>query len=318
VPVELQLSEASHRDHVVHFYYRESELVERVGRYVRRALASDGAAIVVATAPHRRGVESWLAAHGIDPVAARRAGLLYSLDARDTLRRFCLAGEPDRDRFRSVVGRLIGQAGAGRRAVYVYGEMVALLWKAQLVTATMTLESLWHDLGREHAFSLFCGYPASVLEGDVAGKTLSDLCSLHSALIWAPPPLFGGEAGVLNRSHTFPCRDDSPRAARHFVSAALEGWGVSGDLLDDAALIVTELASNALLHARSESTVTVALAGPTVCLSVRDHSAVLPTRRPAGALESSGRGLGMVAAISRRWGADLVDEGKVVWAELPR
>jgi hypothetical protein len=157
-----------------------------------------------------------------------------------------------------------------------------------------------------------------VLTGEVAGKTLAELCSLHSALIWAPPPLSGGDAGVLEQSRTFACRRDSPGAARHFVSAALEEWGLSGDLLYDAALIVTELTSNALLHARSESTVTVALTGTALCLSVQDHSAVLPTRRPAGELDRSGRGLGMVAAISGRWGADLVDEGKVVWAELPR
>jgi anti-sigma regulatory factor (Ser/Thr protein kinase) len=141
---------------------------------------------------------------------------------------------------------------------------------------------------------------------------------LHSALVWAPPPSPGGRAGVLEQSRTFPRRDDSPRAARHFVSAALGRWGVSGELLDDAALIVTELGSNALLHARSDFTVTVVLTRATLCLSVEDHSPVLPTRRPAGALEPSGRGLGMVAALSRRWGADLVDEGKVVWAELAR
>jgi anti-sigma regulatory factor (Ser/Thr protein kinase) len=259
-----------------------------------------------------------LAAHGIDPVTARTTGVLYTLDARETLRRFCVAGEPDRHKFRQVVGGLIRQAGAGRQGVYIYGEMVTVLWKAGLVTATMALESLWNQLGRELDFSLFCGYPASALAGDEAGKTLAELCSLHSALIWAPPPLSGGDAGVLEQSRSLPRRDDSPRAARHFVSAALQSWGVAGDLLDDAALIVTELTSNALLHARSESRVTVVLAGTTLCLAVRDHSTVLPTRRPAGELESSGRGLGMVAAISRRWGADLVDEGKVVWAELAR
>jgi anti-sigma regulatory factor (Ser/Thr protein kinase) len=315
---ELQLIEASRRDHIVHFYRHDDELVDRVGRYARRAITSDSAAVVLATPSHRHGVETWLGGHGIDPGTARASGLLYLMDARETLGRFSADGRLDERDFREVVGGLIRQAAAGGRAVYLYGEMVAVLWEAGLIPATIALESLWNELGRELDFSLFCGYPASALGDDAAGQALAELCSLHSALIWAPPPFSDASEGVVERSQTFPHRADSPRAARHFVSATLEKWGVEGELLDDAALVVTELTSNALLHAHSDSSVTVALTSDAIYLSVHDHNPVLPTRRPATDMQPSGRGLGMVAVVSRHWGADLVDEGKIVWAELRR
>jgi hypothetical protein len=318
VATELQLVEASGQDHLVYFYRRDDELVDRVGRYVRQAITSGAAAVVVATARHRQGVEVWLAAHGIDADTVRAGGLLYTVDAQETLNHFFRDGHADRRRFGEVIGGLIRQAGAGRRPVYVYGEMVALLWEASLVMATMALESLWNELGRELDFSLFCAYPAEVVEGQHDHQTLTDLCSLHSALMWAPPPLSGTHGGAVEQSRIFPHRADSPRAARHFVSETLQGWGVTGDVRDDAALTVTELTSNSLLHAHSDFMVTLALTAEAVYLSVQDHAAVLPTRRPVGELALSGRGLGMVAAVSQRWGADLLEDGKVVWAELRR
>ena len=66
----------------------------------------------------------------------------------------------DGARFREVVGDLIRSGGAASRAVYIYGEMVAILWQAGHVAATMALESLWNDLGRDHDFSVLCAYPA--------------------------------------------------------------------------------------------------------------------------------------------------------------
>jgi anti-sigma regulatory factor (Ser/Thr protein kinase) len=102
------------------------------------------------------------------------------------------------------------------------------------------------------------------------------------------------------------------------VTGVLKEWHVAGDPVDDAALVTSELAANALLHAHSDCTVTVSLTRDAIYIAVRDHAATLPTRRPPVGLQSSGRGLTMVSAVSRGWGADLLDEGKVVWAELRR
>jgi anti-sigma regulatory factor (Ser/Thr protein kinase) len=82
--------------------------------------------------------------------------------------------------------------------------------------------------------------------------------------------------------------------------------------------VVTELTTNAMLHAHSDSKVTIWASCDTICIAVEDRAAVLPIQRAPNALTSSGRGLAMIAALSQQWGADLLDDGKVVWAELPR
>jgi anti-sigma regulatory factor (Ser/Thr protein kinase) len=87
-------------------------------------------------------------------------------------------------------------------------------------------------------------------------------------------------------------------------------------LLDDARLIVTELAANAILHARSPFSVTVHAHATGVRLSVRDRSAVRPIVRPGGPLAASGRGLLLVAALSADWGVVVSADGKTVWADL--
>ncbi len=263
-------------------------------------------------------LEAYLTAHGIDSDRARAAGLLQVLDAEETLSRFFVDGVIDGARFREVAGGLIRSGGATGRAVYVYGEMVAILWQAGHVTATMALESLWNDLGRDHDFSVLCAYQAQTLGADPQGEALTGLRGLHSALISPVPSPAGGPDAVTERSRTFPARADSPRAARHFVTTVLKQWDVVGDAVDDAALVTSELASNALLHAESDFVVTASLTRDAIYIAVEDHAATLPRLRPPIGLEPSGRGPSMVSAVSRRWGADLLDEGKVVWAELRR
>jgi len=80
-------------------------------------------------------------------------------------------------------------------------------------------------------------------------------------------------------SRTFECVRDSPREARHFVLRLLRQWHLDGGhgaagpagaaarsrLVTDAALVVTELATNAVLHGRSAFTVSAALSeGPSI------------------------------------------------------
>lgn len=107
-----------------------------------------------------------------------------------------------------------------------------------------------------------------------------------------------------------------PADARRFVTDTLTAWG-RADLVDDAAVITTELATNAVLHARTGFTVTVAWRPDgTILVAVRDASLLPPRLRHPSALDGSGRGLGLVAAIAVGWGAYLLADGKVVWAQL--
>jgi Histidine kinase-like ATPase domain len=110
---------------------------------------------------------------------------------------------------------------------------------------------------------------------------------------------------------------EAPLRARRFVAEVLEERGEAG-LAEDAALIVSELATNAIVHARSRFQVAVHFQGATVTLSVSDSSQVRPMiQRPAPS-DPAGRGLHVVAALARDWGCATTRAGKSVWAELAR
>ena len=94
------------------------------------------------------------------------------LDARETLDRFLVGGQPDEHLFRDVVGAVLAEA--HRRSstghVRAFGEMVGLLWVAGDRAAATRLEEYWNDLLRGAAVSLFCAYPIDIYEdGDTAG-----------------------------------------------------------------------------------------------------------------------------------------------------
>ncbi|MGW6708105.1 ATP-binding protein [Streptomyces sp. NPDC054956] len=108
---------------------------------------------------------------------------------------------------------------------------------------------------------------------------------------------------------------------RRIVSAQLRHWQLD-PLIDRAALGVTELLSNVHRHAQPDKTCTVEieLRLGRLTVSVHDSDPRLPVLRPveAGALETSGRGLALVEAVSEAWGArhQADGPGKVVWFSL--
>jgi anti-sigma regulatory factor (Ser/Thr protein kinase) len=91
----------------------------------------------------------------------------------------------------------------------------------------------------------------------------------------------------------------------------------AADLADDTALVVTELAANAVLHAQTGFTVDLA-AGPDVLrISVRDAGP--PGAAGPGLPAAPLHGLGAVDALASRWGVEtLGHSGKSVWVELHR
>lgn len=109
----------------------------------------------------------------------------------------------------------------------------------------------------------------------------------------------------------------SVRQARSLVRRALDDWEL-GHLLDDACLVVSELATNALNHAESSFQVRVSLNPATVRLEVADHGAGTPEPQPHSDTREGGRGLLLIAAMSASWGIEESAGGKVVWAELAR
>lgn len=91
--------------------------------------------------------------------------------------------------------------------------------------------------------------------------------------------------------------------------------------VDDAELIVSELASNAVRHSRArdggEFRVTVDVGPGRVRIEVADPGAGPPVEIPADERDQYGRGLEIVAAFADKWGHDRAADGaSVYWAEL--
>ncbi|WP_434593211.1 ATP-binding protein [Streptomyces sp. A5-4] len=125
-------------------------------------------------------------------------------------------------------------------------------------------------------------------------------------------------AGNPAYTETLPRLPESACRARHLVTSALVIWGLE-EAEDAAVLVMSELVSNAVAHARRDLIrVTVTRQGPRhVQVSVVDHSQLAPKPRPAGDGDEDGRGLALIAALTDgRWGVDPLRWGKRVWADL--
>jgi anti-sigma regulatory factor (Ser/Thr protein kinase) len=103
--------------------------------------------------------------------------------------------------------------------------------------------------------------------------------------------------------------------ARRFAARALVGWGAP-DLVDTVTLLVSELVTNAILHARSTVLLAVELRGSTVHVEVSDESAAQPQLLPADEGTVNGRGLGLVDSCADHWGTDRLGNGKCVWFDV--
>lgn len=124
--------------------------------------------------------------------------------------------------------------------------------------------------------------------------------------------------GVLGAGRMFTLTRDSPAAARHFAVATMGHWGAE-NLADDVALVVTELAANAVRHARSGFTVILSVCRNVLRIAVRDASP-LPSGGVGAVLKPAPlHGLGAVQKMASRWGVEsLGSSGKTVWVELAR
>ncbi|HET8569878.1 MAG TPA: MEDS domain-containing protein [Candidatus Limnocylindria bacterium] len=178
----IEADRSSDGDHAVQFYAYESQLIDRVSRFLATGLLTGGPAVAIATLRHRRSIEAALAERGVDVRGAVRGGRLQLLDAAGTLARFMSDGRPNAERFQEVIGAVLDAAGEGARA---YGEMVALLWLAGKPDAALELERMWNDLAERRSFALLCGYPTELFQGSTGVSRIVELANVHDRI--APP-----------------------------------------------------------------------------------------------------------------------------------
>lgn len=117
---------------------------------------------------------------------------------------------------------------------------------------------------------------------------------------------------------SFPQAPSSVQLARRYIGRVLAG--LQPAVVERATMLVSELATNAILHADSDFEVTVTYPVPGVCvrIEVSDAGGGEPRPQQPPLTAEHGRGLQLVAALSDRWGVDNKrrETGKSVWFEL--
>jgi hypothetical protein len=109
-----------------------------------------------------------------------------------------------------------------------------------------------------------------------------------------------------------PSDSATPRAARQAVAEAYGDHARCGDLL----LCVSEVVTNAVLHARSAARLTLLRRDHVLRVEVEDDDPTPPVRRPHSTTATTGRGLRILDELTLRWGTRPVADGKVVWFDF--
>jgi anti-sigma regulatory factor (Ser/Thr protein kinase) len=118
------------------------------------------------------------------------------------------------------------------------------------------------------------------------------------------------------RSTHLPPLPESVPAARHFASDAAVEMGAEDTSVGETELLVSELATNAVVHARTPMRVSVLHHGERLRVEVRDDDPRPPQPRQPDPMAPGGRGIMLVDMLATSWGVNGNDRGKTVWFEL--
>lgn len=178
--------------------------------------------------------------------------------------------------------------------------------------------------GSPAATLVLCGATpemSHLMHGDVLGgvATYGDCATALAAVTSAQA---AGSDRLWLRLESTP---DAPARARELVASACRRW-TTPDLRAPAALVISELVSNAVQHAGTDIEVRLARNADHLYLSVRDGSPVPPRiaagtddgvfPQDTGPLADRGRGLRLVSTYATAWGCNVTGDGKTVWATL--
>ena len=110
----------------------------------------------------------------------------------------------------------------------------------------------------------------------------------------------------------------SVREARRLVARTLREWSLE-HLEESATLLVSEVVTNAVLHARTAVCIEVERRAAVLRVTVADGSPRTPQRRRHELSAGTGRGLGLLATLATDWGSGPAEDpwAKDVWFELP-
>jgi signal transduction histidine kinase len=115
-------------------------------------------------------------------------------------------------------------------------------------------------------------------------------------------------------SAAFAPEPEAAYQARQFVASAIAPWTTIGDR-EIAVLLVSELVTNAVVHAQTVIDVEVSIDGSVVHVEVRDRRPDRPIVRGDGP-EEHGRGLKILDGLATAWGTTSDGHTKTVWFDL--
>ncbi len=118
----------------------------------------------------------------------------------------------------------------------------------------------------------------------------------------------------MSTLHLEPVVESTP-VARHWIAAHLRD--LPSEVTGYAALLTSELVTNATLHAATPMCVTLHILPDRIRVDVADGNPAIPSLKEYGRDAATGRGLTLFNTLASNWGVQVVEGGKIVWFELP-
>jgi anti-sigma regulatory factor (Ser/Thr protein kinase) len=115
----------------------------------------------------------------------------------------------------------------------------------------------------------------------------------------------------VKQQQTFPAQAGSAKAARDSIQQALAG--VDPTVVESVVLMVSELTTNAILHARTEFTLEIETSADELRVTVSDAGPGDPALKTPARETTTGRGLQIVERLADQWGIADGSPGKAVW-----
>jgi GAF domain-containing protein/anti-sigma regulatory factor (Ser/Thr protein kinase) len=188
------------------------------------------------------------------------------------------------------------------------GEVITHGMERLANTATVVARDGWPD----HPAVTF----ASMLSGEERTDDVVVLCLNYTGIseegITAQP--VGTTRDGMSTLHLEPVVESTP-VARHWVAAHLRD--LPAEVTGCAALLTSELVTNAVLHAATPMSVTLHILPDRIRVDVADGNPAFPSIKEYGQDAATGRGLTLFNTLASNWGVQAVDGGKIVWFELP-
>ena len=188
------------------------------------------------------------------------------------------------------------------------GELITHGMERLANTATLVARAGWPD----HPAVTF----ASTLSVEERTDDIVVLCLNYTGISEEriSAPAVGTTRDGMSTLHLEPVVESTP-VARHWVAAHLRD--LPAEVTGCAALLTSELVTNAVLHAATPLCVTLHILPDRIRVDVADGNPSFPSIKEYGKEAATGRGLTLFNTLASNWGVQAVEDGKIVWFELP-